>query len=677
MSIATGGPAGPGTARRVIRRLEPSVVNKIAAGEVIERPASVVKELVENALDAGATRIDVSLEQGGVELIRVTDNGCGIPADQLAVAVESHATSKITSADDLFRVSTLGFRGEALPSIASVSRFLLRSRTPGEPGGAELEMVGGEPAQVVPCGCPVGTTVEVRHLFYNTPVRRKFLKTTATEMGHTSETLIRLALAHPHVHFTLRHNQREVHDLPPVSDWRERIEALFGREVADQLLWVESEQPARLCGYVGSPSLSRPNNRMQYLFLNGRYIRDRALGHALVEAYRGLLLQGRQPVCFLSLEVAPDEVDVNVHPTKLEVRFSDGGRLYSQMLGTLRTRFLSTDLTSQWHPKPDLPGASTRVGDPQAAAFDPSKAAEVRADFVAWAKGQLGDSPGGSSANSSAPSVGGASSDAGPLQLHSVTRPSELYVPWDGSPEPNLLADEEELPGDADEAVFDTASPSLPSADALSDVSATTPGADEYRPTVPAYSRRLAAVQMHNRYLVVETEEGMLVIDQHALHERILYEQLKEKILHGSLEKQQLLVPEPVDLSPSEKAAVLEQREVLSKLGVDVEPFGGDTVLVSSYPAMLRKARPAEVLMGVLESLTSGRPVAARDLVDELLHMMSCKAAVKAGDPLTPEEIDALLEQRHLATDAHHCPHGRPTALVLTKAELDRQFMRK
>lgn len=677
MTIATGGPAAADTTRRVIRRLEPSVVNKIAAGEVIERPASVVKELVENALDAGATRIDVSLEQGGVELIRVTDNGCGIPADQLAVAVESHATSKITSADDLFRVSTLGFRGEALPSIASVSRFLLRSRTPDEPGGAELEMVGGEPAQVVPCGCPVGTTVEVRHLFYNTPVRRKFLKTTATEMGHTSETLIRLALAHPHVHFTLRHNQREVHDLPPVSDWRERIEALFGREVADQLLWVESEQPARLCGYVGSPSLSRPNNRMQYLFLNGRYIRDRALGHALVEAYRGLLLQGRQPVCFLSLEVAPDEVDVNVHPTKLEVRFSDGGRLYSQLLGTLRTRFLSTDLTSQWQPKPDLPGASTRVGDPQAAAFDPSKAAEVRADFVAWAKGQLGDSPSGSTANSSAGSATGASADAGPLQLHAVTRQSELYMPWDGSPEPSTLADEEELPGDADETVWDAASPSRPSAEAAAGVPTTTPGASEYRPTVPAYSRRMAAVQMHNRYLVVETEEGMLVIDQHALHERILYEQLKEKVLQGSLEKQQLLVPEPVDLSPSEKAAVLEQRDVLAKLGVDVEPFGGDTVLVSSYPAMLRKARPAEVLMGVLESLTSGRPLAARDLVDELLHMMSCKAAVKAGDPLTPEEIDALLEQRHLATDAHHCPHGRPTALVLTKAELDRQFMRK
>lgn len=677
MAFATGGSAAPGMARRVIRRLEPSVVNKIAAGEVIERPASVVKELVENALDAGATRIDVSLEQGGVELIRVTDNGCGIPADQLALAVESHATSKITSADDLFRVSTLGFRGEALPSIASVSRFSIRSRTADEPGGAELEMVGGAPAQVMPCGCPVGTTIEVRHLFYNTPVRRKFLKTTATEMGHTSETLIRLALAHPHVHFTLRHNQREVHDLPPVSDWRQRIEALFGRELADQLLWVESEKPARLCGYVGSPSLSRPNNRMQYLFLNGRYIRDRALGHALMEAYRGLLLQGRQPVCFLALEVAPDEVDVNVHPTKLEVRFSDGGRLYSQLLGTLRTQFLSTDLTSQWQPRPDLPGAADRVGDPQAAAFDPNKAAEVRADFVAWAKGQLGSADGASRAADATTPIDSSPEDAGPLQLHTVTRQPHLYMPWDGDPGAAALADEEPLPGEQDESAADTASPTWPP-DATSPADPTSAPGEVTGPSSPSsYSRRMAAVQMHNRYLVAETEEGMLVIDQHALHERILYEHLKDKVLHGSLEKQQLLVPEPVDLSPAEKAAVLEQRDVLAKLGIDVEPFGGDTVLVSSYPAMLRNARPAEVLLGVLESLTSGRPLAARDIVDELLHMMSCKAAVKAGDPLTPEEIDALLEQRHLATDAHHCPHGRPTALVLTKAELDRQFMRK
>ncbi len=660
--------------RPAIRRLPQGVVNKIAAGEVIERPASVVKELVENSLDAGATRVDVTVEQGGGELIRVTDNGCGILPDQLPLAVESHATSKIISADDLFQVATLGFRGEALASIASVSRFLIRSRPADEQGGAELELVGGEAAEVVPCGCPVGTTIEVRHLFYNTPVRRKFLKTTATEMGHLTEALTRLALAHPAVHFTLRHNGREVYDLPPATDWRGRIAAFFGHELAEQLLWVESQTPASLSGYVGAPSLSRPNNRMQYLFLNGRYIRDRALGHALTEAYRGLLLQGRQPVCFLCLEVPPETVDVNVHPTKLEVRFQDGGRLYSQLLGTLRTRFLSTDLTSAWQPGRAAGSPAGGEGDEGGTAFDPQQAAQVRADFVSWAKGQLAGPPLDAAAETAAPR----NDDSSPLELHSVHHQPNLRLPWDAPSGGSSLPPEDDepwlkdSPGSGDTMADATGSPGQ-TREASASWSSTAPAGAPWN----APARAISAVQMHDRYLVVESEEGMLVIDQHALHERILYEQLKARVLRGNLEKQQLLVPEPVDLSPAEKAAVLERREVLSRLGVDVEPFGGDTVLVASYPAMLRNVRPAEVLLGVLETLAAGRDPEPQQLVDELLHMMSCKAAVKAGDPLTPEEMAALLEQRHLATDAHHCPHGRPTALVLTKAELDRQFMRK
>ncbi len=381
-----------------IQRLPPQVVNQIAAGEVIERPASVVKELVENSLDAGATRIDVSVEKGGLDLVRVVDNGRGMPPDQLPLAVEPHATSKIRTADDLFRVATLGFRGEALASIAAVSQFSIRSRPLGQAAGAELTLEGGAsllsvaaapsslgtPEQfadaeilrcaqtdrdairdrddplaesVVPCGCSEGTAVEVRNLFFNTPVRRKFLKSTPTEIGHISETVARLALAHPRVHFTLRHNGREVHDLPPTADWRERIARFFGQELADGLIAIErreasstGEPACRLLGYVANPAHSRPNNRSQYFFLNGRYIRDRSLQHALTEAYRGLLLTGRYPIAFVCFEVPADAVDVNVHPTKLEVRFQDGGRLYSLLLGTLRTKFLSTDLTAHWKP---------------------------------------------------------------------------------------------------------------------------------------------------------------------------------------------------------------------------------------------------------------------------------------------------------------------------------------
>ncbi|HEY5311346.1 MAG TPA: DNA mismatch repair endonuclease MutL, partial [Pirellulales bacterium] len=329
-----------------IRKLSTSVVNKIAAGEVIERPASVVKELVENSLDAGASRIDVAVEQGGTDLVRVTDNGSGIPPDELPLAVASHATSKLTSADDLFRVRTLGFRGEALASIAEVSRFALRSRTSDNPAGAQLEVVAGESSGVEPCGCPPGTAIEVRNLFFNTPVRRKFLRAMQTEMGHLSEAFTRLALAHPEVHFTLRHNDRPVYDLPPAEDWLGRIALLVGRDLAQELIWIESrDEPITLSGYVARPSQSRAHNRMQYLFLNGRHIRDRSLQHALSEAYRGLLLTGRYPISFLRFAMPADLVDVNVHPTKLEVRFQDGGRLYSQLLATLRTKFLTTDLT--------------------------------------------------------------------------------------------------------------------------------------------------------------------------------------------------------------------------------------------------------------------------------------------------------------------------------------------
>ncbi len=365
-----------------IRRLSQSLINKIAAGEVIERPASVIKELMENAVDAGATRIDVAAQNGGLDLMRVVDSGGGIPADELPLAVAPHATSKLSVADDLFRVGTLGFRGEALASIGEISRLVIRSRTAAEQGGAEIEVAGGHASPVVPCGCPVGTTVEVHNLFYNTPVRRKFMRTPQTEFGHASEAFTRIALALPRVHFTLRHNERQVFDLPVSESPLERIAALFGRELAERLIFVESrEGDVRISGCVAHPSQSRSNNRMQYLFLNGRHIRDHALQHALAEAYRGLLMVGRYAVAFLSIEMPPDMVDVNVHPTKLEVRFRDGGRLYSQLLATLRSKFLTTDLTTLAQAPPG--------GEDPGGAHDETRAAQVRQELVDWAKGKV------------------------------------------------------------------------------------------------------------------------------------------------------------------------------------------------------------------------------------------------------------------------------------------------
>jgi DNA mismatch repair protein MutL len=643
-----------------IQQLSPSVVNKIAAGEVIERPASVLKELLENAVDAGATRIDVTLEKGGSEVIRVADNGCGIAADELPLAVASHATSKIRSADDLFSVATLGFRGEALASIAEVSRLVVRSRAAHAESGAELEVVGGAACDVAPIGCPIGTSVEVRNLFFNTPVRHKFMRSPQTEMGHSIESVTRLALAHPHIHFTLGHNGRTVHDLPPVPCVRARIAAFFGDELANDLIEVHSESAGiKLSGFVANPMHSRATGRMQYLFLNGRAIRDRTLQHALGEAYRGLLLTGRQPICFLRLSMPPELVDVNVHPTKQEVRFQDSGRLYSLLLGTLRTKFLTTDLQARGA-TPTGSGAS--YGETDAATTGTS-------ELIQWAKNQLGrqaaeqqESPGAIGELGTSADLG-AMRDQAPLRLHRLDEPARR-------------------PFDIGRSGTDWSTGAAASLGRAPDEMAALRGQpvrsrlDEDHAPEDAWSPQ-NALQVHNRYLVVETDAGIEVIDQHALHERILYEQIREKVLAGALESQKLLVPEPVDLTATEAAAALEHSALLAQLGVEVRPFGGETVLVSSYPAMLANLSPVEVLRELVEKLLAGgRQPEARDLLDDLLHMIACKAAVKFGDRLTPAEVDALLAQRHLAQDQHHCPHGRPTALVFTREDLDRQFKR-
>ncbi|HTU25364.1 MAG TPA: DNA mismatch repair endonuclease MutL [Pirellulales bacterium] len=680
-----------------ILQLPPSVVNKIAAGEVIERPASVVKELMENSIDAGATRIDVAVEQGGLDLVRVADDGRGIPAEELTLAVASHATSKLRDGDDLFRVATLGFRGEALASIAEVSRLVLRSRTDESTAGAQLEVAAGHAQPVAPCGCPRGTIVEVRQLFYNTPVRRKFLRGTQTEMGHIAEAFTRLALAYPHVYCTLRHNDRVIHDLPPTDDQRSRVGNFFGADLARDLIAVESvDGRVRLHGYVANPTHSRSNARMQYLFLNGRSIRDRALQHALGEAYRGLLLVGRYPIAFLSFDMPAELVDVNVHPTKLEVRFQESGRLYSQLLGTLRTQFLQTDLTVHVQPSAEDEGA---------AAHDAPRAEQLRRELVDWAKGRL--SVGGDSIGAGTAGVAERPASQGWLELGRAESRAPLeLVPlgrrWHGvggeadeEPEPSELA-QWGAAGDVSGSLAALAggatlgeawsAPGAPGGDgALSGGQA--PEGSSGGAVAANAGGRVAALQIHNRYLITESEEGVVVIDQHALHERILYEHLREKVLAGALETQALLVPEPVDLGPAEAAAALSARDLLARLGVNVEPFGGDTVLVSSYPAMLANLNLAEILRAMVDRLLEGgaqadeqraaESLTRRDMLDELLHMISCKAAIKAGDRLTPEEVEALLRQRHLARDTHHCPHGRPTALVFTREELDRQFKRK
>ena len=609
-----------------IQQLPPSVITKIAAGEVIERPASVVKELLENSVDAGATRIDIDLEQGGTELIRVVDDGCGIEPGDLPLAFASHATSKLRDADDLFRIATLGFRGEALASVGGVARVTLQSRAAGQPVGAEVFCNGGELSEVRPWNGAQGTRIEVKHLFFNTPVRKKFLKTIATELGHVCETLTRLALAYPTLHLTLRHNGKMVHEIPASAGLVDRIGLFFGADVRDQLYEIELQrESAWLRGYVADPACERGNAKLQYLFVNGRWVRDRSLAHALQEAYRGLLMTGRYAVGFLFLEVPPDMVDVNVHPTKSEVRFRDGQFLYHLVRSAVRNGLSANNIVPRLHAPPAGPGFGVRGAG-------------------------FGEEPAG------APSL----LPAPPRKELAAQTPA----PWD-------------LPASATpQAAMPSAPPAggtLPAGARLNEETPT-PNPEPRTPN-PNFQR---AIQIHDSYLVVETPDGMLVIDQHALHERILYEQFGRRFRAGQLEVQRLLIPEPIDLTAEQAGCVLEAKGALAELGLEVEDFGGGTVLLSSYPVVLgKRSSPGAILQGVIDFLlTRERPPTRDQLLNDLMSMMACKAAVKAGDRLTPEEISYLMELRELADDSHHCPHGRPTSLLFSRHELEKQFRR-
>jgi DNA mismatch repair protein MutL len=616
-----------------IHKLPVSVVNRIAAGEVVERPASAVKELLENALDASPTRVDVALEQGGIALVRVVDDGGGIEAEDLPLAVTAHATSKLRVAEDLERIETLGFRGEALASIGEVARLVIRSRTP-HGTGASLTVDGGRVGEVMPEGCGLGTTVEVHQLFGNVPARRAFLRAPQTEWSHASEAFVRTALAHPGVAMSLSHNGRRVHDLAAVTAWRDRIGGLFGSSLGDRLIEVAADDgEISLRGLVGRPEDDMAGTRLQHLFVAGRPFRDRSILHAVQEGYRGLLLSGRQPIVFLSFDMPADMVDVNVHPAKIEVRFREPSRLYRLVLSALRTAFLQHDMgTSLKPPEPSWPSPD------DAGAHGPTR----RTD---------GDGGSGERSGSWTP----AASAAG-------------YPPWFGQPQkqtPSPAPAPVERPSplweQAEQAPLDFPAVHVPDAAAVGG----------------GHGPRERAVQMHNRYIVVECGDGIEVIDQHALHERVLYERLKASVADGHLEVQPLLIPEKVELAAAELELVTEHAETLEQAGMRVEPFGGSTVIVTSKPVLAGNTPAAEIVREVLDRLSAvANGGDAAILVDEVLHGLACRAAIKAGDPLSREEVEALVRDRRMVRESHHCPHGRPTSLVLSRQDLDRQFRR-
>ncbi|MFO0925604.1 MAG: DNA mismatch repair endonuclease MutL [Gemmataceae bacterium] len=637
--MASDGPDQPPR----IHPLPAPVVNQIAAGEVIERPASVVKELLENSVDAGSRRIEVDVDQGGHDLIRVVDDGCGIAPDDLPLAFASHATSKLRAADDLFAIGTFGFRGEALASIGGVARVTLQSRPRALPCGAQVECAGSELSAVRPWNGTPGTRIEVRQLFFNTPVRRKFLRAPATEIGHVTEAVTRLALAHardgdrPGLHLVLRHNGKPVYEVPASATLLDRLGLFFGDDVAGAAYAVESAAgPVRLTGYITDPQCDRGTARMQYLFVNGRWIRDRTLGHAIQEAYRGLLMTGRYAVAFLFLQLPPDHVDVNVHPTKSEVRFRQAQALHHLIYTAVKARLREANLTARLQ-VPSTVEPTATLGTPGRRPLPPPPVAP-RLPMPA-----VPAPPVSSYSSPPRPTVPPAQVDAPPAPV---------------SPPP-----------------VDAAPPAEASLREL--FAAAAPPCDE-PPLLPLDRPEPPRVlQLYDAYLVVETAEGMLVIDQHALHERILYEQFRRRIETGTLETQRLLIPEPIDLPAESAGRLLEQADALAGLGLGVESFGGSTVLLTRYPTLLGRRSPRAALLAVVDHLMSqDRPPSRQVLFNDLLSLMACHAAVRAGERLGPEQMTELLAQRHLADDHHHCPHGRPTALLFSRHDLERQFRR-
>ena len=643
-----------------IRVLPTHLVNKIAAGEVIERPASVVKELIENALDAGTTRIDVTVEDGGRRLMQVTDDGGGMGADDLARAFLPHATSKIAAEDDLSHIATMGFRGEALASIASVSHARIQSRRREDDSGFVIEASGGEISEVRPCAAAPGTTVTIRDLFFNTPARRKFMRTTNTELGHVVEQVARLALPHPEVAFTLTHNGREVKNLPAAETTVQRAGAVFGRELADCLLpLIRRGGAIDVSGLIAPPAAARGTSKWQYYFLNGRYIRDRLLGHAVREAFRGRIDPSRWPVALVFLELDPAAVDVNVHPTKIEVRFQNSQLVHGEVLAalteTLNRAELNPDAVVQPRgplPLPAQTGEAAPAGEgPALDGDDEQRRQSLRQALADFFKSAPPPQPRLSFPETHASRTSATVRDSSP------PRPE---APATGSIVDRALSVGGPVGGPGE----GPAGSGMPAP----------PGDRPGEPAPPA----ARAIQIHNSYIVAAVEDGLVIIDQHALHERLIYNELRGRLARGRLAGQRLLIPATFPVTPTEADRLSTFAALLSRVGIEVAPFGPDTMAVQQFPTLLseRDVAPIPFVREVLDQLAEDETTDPERLLAGVLEVMACQAAVKAGDPLGPAEIESLLARARDAEKGSACPHGRPTTLKMTLRDLEKQFRR-
>ncbi len=643
------------TESRRIHILDPRLSNQIAAGEVVERPASVLKELAENAIDAGSQRIEIDLEAGGARLIRVRDDGRGIAEEDLPLALSRHATSKIASLDDLEGVDSLGFRGEALASISSVSRLELVSNTQDEPSEGWRVVAEGRQMEprVSPAPHPRGSSVVVRDLFFNTPARRKFLRTEKTEFGHVEETFRRLVLSRYDIAWVLRHNQKVVHQLRAGDEpaaMEKRVGALLGRNFLENALHVDIEATGlRLWGWVGLPTHSRAQADQQYFFVNGRVVRDRLVAHAVRQAYRDVLFHGRHPVFVLYLELDPHVVDVNVHPTKHEVRFRDGRLVHDFLFSSLHRAL--ADVRPNEAASPDAttsPGAVTASAGAEAPASGASAAAVD--EQPRWQ--QQGMALGADQERPAAHRV--REFMAGYQALH-PEHEEQLLTPQSQRTEPEVPATHEP----------DVQARVMPEADATQ-----------------APPLGYAVAQLHGVYILSQTARGLVVVDMHAAHERITYERMKQQVhgdgqALGQLQTQPLLVPISLAVSTREVETAEREHETFERLGVELDVAGPETLLVRRVPVLLDDADVESLIHGMLGDLERfGQSDRVEAHINELLASMSCHGSVRANRRLTVPEMNALLRDMERTERSGQCNHGRPTWTEMSMHELDKLFLR-
>jgi DNA mismatch repair protein MutL len=639
-----------------VQRLPEELANQIAAGEVVERPASVVKELLENSLDAEANRIQVDVEGGGVDLLRITDDGIGMTEEDALLAIERHATSKIHRFDDLLSLHTFGFRGEALPSIASVSRFLLRTRSRDAEEGVEIRVDGGAPPQIKPCGAPPGTTIEIRELFYNVPARRKFLKAASTEMAHVSEVIEGVALAFPQLTLTLRHNGKTLREWLRRNNRADRARETFeGEELAEI---SGSRGDLKIEALLGRPERARSSTSSLKIFVNGRQIRDRLLLRAVAQAYGSVLEPGRYPLGTLFLEVHPEQVDVNVHPQKAEVRFAETREVVDavqKILGAELARAFGAPAPAQPYRTPPSAASAPAPNRPWS---PPSSAAPTRPLPPVFPPGVplLDDAPSPPARSPLPPAV--------EAEIPAALLAATLATPPEATEPPSLPVEPTATPFSPGVALV-AALPPTPAGPP--------PGSDAREP----FGGLRFLVQVRQMFLVCEGREGLYVLDQHAAAERVTFHRLKRAFASRSVAIQPLLFPVMAEVQAEEAALVEEQQETLLAAGMDVRSVGTRSVAIHGVPQILKHASPERLLRDLLSEASRGGHAAFSEAIDLSLATMACHGSVRAGDKMTPEEATALLVALDTVDFAGHCPHGRPVVTVMRWAELERKVGRR